>query len=198
MNKIKYYEFLMLLVELFIAFLLITKGAEYVVTAIENVFSTRFQSIPDLFGLMKSLVTNFFTNIGLQEHPLLKIVLIIKVCIISAFTGLIIFHIVMQNMSDNTTTTFFLIFFKVVFLFLFITMGLCHTVSAIDSNTVFSFGELFSYTRFKADFKLNGLSIIFISGIAAYDIIVYAARNGGGFKKSAKPKETKPEQKPTP
>jgi len=174
MKKIRFYYFVVILAEIIFIFFLLTKGADRVVLIIDEIFEGK-RSVSAIFmvGEVINSVKLFNAHLGGAENYFWKLTMIIKLLIIVALTGLFLFHITHHNIKDNTVGLYFLVFFKLLIIYMFFLVGTATVLQNIAKDTVWEFGNLFSVSAAKVAFLKNKLTVAIVLGLCIFDLVMY-------------------------
>ncbi len=172
--KVSFKTFLILLVELVFLFFILVRGTHEVVKIIDGVIAQE-KPIASIFmmGTIKQLWKVF--EIKLHDEPILwwKIVLIFKALILGFFTLMISWHLLRQNLKENTVEQFLFIILKIIIIYIALFIGSAHILSSFESNSFFEYGKMFDLELVRQNIMPNKLAFLLVFGFSAWDLVVY-------------------------
>ena len=193
MKQFKLWEFLVVIAELILLYLFISKGAKVFYYNLEHSsFSgDKLSSIFLIDSIVDSVKAFYFKLINIKVNGFKtffeKIFLITKAIVLFFITLRIVYILIIQNTRENTIPLILMHLTKMLLTFIFLFSGIAIVLANIQSEQLFEFGKITHTMPLKNFLESKILIMVIIFGMSAYDVFKY--HNSGARKSSPPPPE---------
>jgi len=172
MKKYSFREFIIIIVEIVILYLIVSRGGAVFIDRLTKDPSLNFQTLLMLDFIKKAAMV-YFAKITGDSPFYTRAFIILKGGLLLIIFARLAFVMIMHNTRENTLVLFVLMLLKMLLIFVFLFTGVATILGRMADNAFWDFGNLFTPIAAEKYLQTKNLLILIVFGLAVYDFLIF-------------------------